>query len=140
MSESIQKGLQTPAPSPEEISRKQYWSQAISLCAELAGFNLDKQAHADIGIDKARWSRIKAGTEGIKWDQLEAFMDQMGNDAPLMWMLHQRGYDLHSLKKRKTEYERRIEQLQAELERERLKSSVLREAIQGGVQAAAVSS
>lgn len=128
MSEVTQQGLPTPTPSPEEVARKQFWSQAISLCAELAGYNLDKQAHADLGIDKARWSRIKAGTEGIKWEQLERLMDRMGNDAPLLWMLYQRGYDLHSIKKRKTEYEKRIETLEAQLERERLKNEALREA------------
>lgn len=132
MSEATQKAIPTPEPSPDEIARKQCWSQAIGLCAELAGFNLDKQAHVDIGMDKARWSRIKAGTEGIKWQQLEDFMDRMGNDAPLLWMLYQRGYDLNTLKKRKTEYEKRIAEQEAEIERLKLKNEALAEAIRGG--------
>lgn len=35
-------------------------------------------------------------------------MDACGNDAPLLWMLHARGYDLSSLRRRETETERRL--------------------------------
>jgi len=100
--------------NPEEIARKLSWAGAIEHCAELAGYSLDKQSSAGIGMDKARWSRIKAGQEGIKPDQLEAFMDACGNDAPLLWLMHRRGWDLHSLRKQETDTER---QLRAERER-----------------------
>lgn len=132
MSEATQKGLELARVTPEEIARKRDWSQAISLCAELRGYNLDKQAHADIEIDKARWSRIKAGTEGIKWSQLEAFMDKMGNDAPVLWMLHQRGYDLHSIRKRETEYQREIRELQESAAEKDKEIQILQRALRGG--------
>ncbi len=35
-------------------------------------------------------------------------MDFCGNDAPLLWMLHQRGWDLHSLRKRESETEKAL--------------------------------
>lgn len=35
-------------------------------------------------------------------------MDACGNDTPVLWMLHQRGYDLHSVRRRETELERRL--------------------------------
>jgi hypothetical protein len=34
-----------------------------------------------------------------------ALMDACGNDAPLLWMLHARGYDLHSVRKLESETE-----------------------------------
>lgn len=39
-------------------------------------------------------------------------MDICGNDAPLMWMLFQRGYDLNSLRKRETETEKKLREAQ----------------------------
>lgn len=111
--------------SPQEVVAKLSWCGALELCAEAAGFDLDKQASANIGMDKARWSRIKSGQEGIKWEQLQVFMDGCGNDAPLLWMLAQRGYDLHSLRRTETENERRLRETQEALEREQEKLRVV---------------
>ena len=33
-------------------------------------------------------------------------MDRCGNDAPVLWMLGDRGYDLHSVRRLETETER----------------------------------
>ncbi|QWF19276.1 hypothetical protein [Lysobacter capsici] len=124
--------LQVPV-NPSEVARKLSWASAIEHCAELAGYSLDKQSSAIAGMDKARWSRIKSGQEGIKPDQLEAFMDACGNDAPLLWLMHRRGWDLNSVRKRETETERALrlaEKRIAELERDK---RVLAEAIRGNV-------
>lgn len=91
-----------------EIETRLSFAAAIELCANAAGYDLDKQSSAKIGMDKARWSRIKSGNEGIKWDQLQAFMDACANDAPLLWMLHQRGYEVRSIQKRASEKDKRI--------------------------------
>lgn len=117
--------------SADEIARKLSWASVIEFCAELAGYSLDKQASAIAGMDKARWSRIKSGQEGIKPEQLESFMDQCGNDAPLLWMLHRRGWDLASLRKRETETEKALRAAReriAELEHDK---RVLAAAIRG---------
>jgi hypothetical protein len=127
----MQPGLLTVQPKPDEVARKPSFAGAIELCAEYAGYSLDKQASGEIGMDKARWSRIKSGGEGIKWEQLQSFMDACGNDSPLLWMLHQRGYDLHSLRKRETETERSLREAHEALEAERLKVRVLTEALHG---------
>ena len=42
-------------------------------------------------------------------------MDTCGNDAPLLWMLQRRGYDLYSLRKRETETERENRLLREEV-------------------------
>jgi len=33
-------------------------------------------------------------------------MDACGNDAPLLWMIHARGWDLHAMRRRESELER----------------------------------
>ena len=91
---------------PEEVERKHSLGGAIELCAELGGFTLDKQLQQELGVDKAQFSRWQSGTEGVQWSKFTQLMDKCGNDAPVLWMLHQRGYDLHSLRRRETEIER----------------------------------
>lgn len=100
--------LENIAVRPEEVARKQTLGTAIELCAELAGFSLDKELQQTLDVDKGQFSRWQSGQEGIKWDKFATLMDVCGNDAPLLWMLHQRGYDLHSLRKRETETETQL--------------------------------
>jgi plasmid maintenance system antidote protein VapI len=91
---------------PEEVVRKQTLGGAIELCAELGGFGLDKELQQRLGVDKAQFSRWQSGTEGVQWGKFAALMDACGNDAPVLWMLHQRGYDLHSVRRRESTLER----------------------------------
>lgn len=95
---------------PEEVARKHSLGDAIQFCAELAGFSLDKELQQRLDVDKAQFSRWMSGTEGIVWPKFVKLMDSCGNDAPLHWMLHQRGYDLHSVRKLEsvTEKENRL--------------------------------
>lgn len=107
---------------PEEVARKQSLGDAIQMCAELAGFSLDKELQQQMGVDKAQFSRWTSGTEGIVWPKFARLMDACGNDAPLFWMLHQRGYDLASVRKRESEFERKLreaEQIIKDLQHER---------------------
>lgn len=103
-----------------EVRRKHSLGAAIDLCLEAAGLE-PKVVQSDLRLDKAQFSRWSSGTEGVTWPKLAALMDRCGNDAPLLWMLHARGYDLASLRKQQTETERELElareqikQLQAE--------------------------
>lgn len=91
---------------PEEIARENTLGAAIELCAKVAGYELDKELQQTIGADKAQFSRWLSGQEGIIWPKLERLMDACGNDAPVLWMLHKRNYDLHSLRRLETEVER----------------------------------
>jgi hypothetical protein len=129
----MQFGIPTEVTSTE-VSRKSTLGGAISLCAEAAGLE-PKTLLADLKLDKAQWSRWESGQEGVIWPKLEAVMDRCGNDAPLMWMLHARGYDLSSLRKRETETERALRSAKEELARERLKNQALVEALTGRVAA-----
>lgn len=91
--------------SPIEVTRKKTLGSAIELCANAGGFDLDKELQLRLGVDKAQFSRWQSGAEGVVWPKLVKLMDACGNDAPLLWMAHDRGYDLHSLRKRETETE-----------------------------------
>jgi hypothetical protein len=102
---------------------------AIELCAKAAGLE-PKQVMAQLKgpagnpLDKAQWSRWTSGQEGVIWEKLSGLMDACGNDAPLLWMLMARGYDLHSLRKRETALERELRQAREE-------NTALRRVLQG---------
>lgn len=107
--------LALPVPlNPEEVVRKKTLGAAIELCAAVGGFDLDKELQLRLGVDKAQFSRWQSGTEGVIWPKLTRLMDECGNDAPLLWMLHDRGYDLHALRKLETEVERDNRRLREE--------------------------
>ena len=100
--------------NPAEVMRKQSLGSAIELCAELGGYSLDKTLQQELGVDKAQFSRWQSGTEGVQWSKFQALMDKCGNDAPVLWMVHQRGYDLHSLHRRESELEAENRKLREE--------------------------
>jgi len=112
--------------TPREIEREKSLGGAIGLCAKAAGFELDKTLQQELEVDKAQFSRWQSGQEGIVWPKFAKLMDICGNDAPLLWMLHQRGYDLNSLRRQETELERENRLLREELERERSERAVER--------------
>lgn len=93
--------------TPAQIGMERSLGAAIELCAKAAGLE-PKQLQDALKADKAQWSRWASGSEGIVWTKFTALMDACGNDAPLLWMLHARGYCLNSLRKRETELEREL--------------------------------
>jgi hypothetical protein len=106
-----QLSLIRPVVPLDEVARKPTLGKAIELCAELAGLSYDKQLEdamrqAGHTIDKTQLSRWQTGSEGIKWEKLAAVMDVCGNDAPVLWMCHDRNFDLASMRIRETETER----------------------------------
>lgn len=114
-----------------EVAREKTLGGAIELCAKAAGFTLDKSLQAELGVDKAQFSRWQSGAEGIVWPKFSKLMDVCGNDAPLLWMLHQRGYDIGALRKRESEMEREIRLLREERDRLQMEKRVLVDALNG---------
>lgn len=96
-----------------EVARKASLGAAIELCVDLSG-HAPKVILSDMGVDKAQLSRWHSGAEGVVWPKLAALMDRCGNDAPVLWQLHQRGYDLHSLRRRESELGRQVRLLTEE--------------------------
>lgn len=91
--------------SPLEVMRKPTLGAALDLCLEVAGLE-PKQVQGALKLDKAQFSRWQSGQEGVNWPKLVLVMDHCGNDAPLMWMNHQRHYDIGSMRKLENKLER----------------------------------
>lgn len=100
--------------TPEEVRREQSLGGAIELCAKAGGYAFDKALQMELGVDKAQFSRWQSGAEGVVWPKLSRLMDLCGNDAPVLWMLCQRGYELGSLRRKETELERHNRELREE--------------------------
>lgn len=118
----------------QEVSREKTLGGAINLCAKAAGLE-PKQVQDALKADKAQFSRWTDDKEGIVWPKFTALMDVCGNDAPLLWMLHARGYDLASLRRQETELERQIRELKEANEMLLHDKRVLTEALAGRVAA-----
>ena len=97
-----------------EIQRQQTWGQVIALCASKSGLQ-DKVIAADLEVDNATWSRWKSGQNAPAGEQLCRLMDRCGNEAPLMWLLIQRGYDPRSLRRFESDVERENRELRERL-------------------------
>jgi hypothetical protein len=114
----------------QEIAREKTLGGAIGLCAKAAGYEpkevMDAVRVDGKPLDKAQWSRWESGQEGVVWPKFAALMDFCGNDAPLFWMLNNRGYDLSSLRRRETETERENRLLREQLAQERAEREVER--------------
>lgn len=109
----------------QEVSREQSLGGAINLCAKAAGL-APKEVQDGLKADRAQFSRWTDDKEGILWPKLVALMDLCGNDAPLLWMLHARGYDLASLRRRETELEQQLRDAREQLAKERSEREVER--------------
>jgi hypothetical protein len=117
--------------TPQEIAREKTFGGAIGLCAKAAGLEPKQVTDAvrtseGKPVDKAAWSRWVNDNEGVEWPKLVQIMDKCGNDAPLLWMLHARGYELSSLRRKESETERENRLLREQLAQERAEREVER--------------
>ena len=122
----------------QEVSREKTFGGAIALCAKAAGLEAKQVTDAvrtseGKAVDKAAWSRWVNDNEGVEWPKLVQIMDKCGNDAPLLWMLLARGYDLSSLRRAESETERRARLAEERAAKAEEKCRVLMEAIGGRV-------
>jgi len=122
------------AIDPELIYRQPTFTKALHLCQTLSGLD-DAQFYGVGGVvkDQAQWSRImgQAGSANFPQDKLNLFMDKAGNEAPMLWLLHSRGYDITVLRHVETETERKLRlalEKVAELEHDK---RVLTQALRG---------
>jgi hypothetical protein len=124
--------------TPQEVAREKSFGDAILLCVRAAGL-VPKEVQSDLAFDKGQFARWTTGEEGIKWPKLAQLMDHCGNDAPLLWLLHNRGFDLTSLRKRETETERALrmanQRIEALLSERAVERRLLGEVLAGRVPA-----
>ena len=115
----------------DEVRRKQSLGASLELCADVSGYQFDSTLAKKLVVDKGQFSRWQSGEEGIKWEKFTRLMDVCGNDAPLLWMLHARGYELESVRRQESETERALREAQEQLQAERIKVRVLTDALHG---------
>lgn len=101
--------------SVDVIARQRNFLSALTLCVQSSGLE-DKEIYMQLGIDAGHWSRIMKGDAHFPVNRLNDLCEICGNEAPLIWWAHSRGYGLVMLK---TEAERRIEELEGQLAKER---------------------
>jgi hypothetical protein len=119
------------------IARIPSMTRALAMCQSLSGLD-DKSFIGEGGVvkDAAQWSRImNSGQHNFPQDQLNKLMDKAGNEVPMLWLMHSRGYDLSSLRHRETEMERRLRLAEEALARSEQKRAALVEALSGRVAA-----
>lgn len=122
------------ALDPFQIYSLPNMTKALALCQSESG-KPDSHFYGEGGIvpNQGQWSRIFSETSPhcFPHEKFNTFMDLAGNEAPLMYLLHSRGYELSSLRMRETETERALRISNEALAQERLKNRVLMEAING---------
>ncbi len=117
---------------PSLVTAQPSLLSAIKLCISLGGFKCDKEIYSALNVDAGHWSRIHRGEAHFPTDKFLQTMDICGNEVPLLWLLYQRGYDLHSLRKRETEVEAQLRaERDARIEAEK-KLQWAMEALKGG--------
>jgi len=100
---------------------------AINLCMNVSGLD-DKEICITLDIDPGHFSNIRSGKGHFPLNKLNDLMDLCGNQVPLIWLAHSRGYGLVVLR---TEAERRADELQSQLVAEREKNRLLIDVLQG---------
>ena len=109
------------------VLKQPSFSAAISLCVQLSGLE-EKEIYLALSVDPGHWSRIMKSDAHFPVNKLSDLMDMCGNEAPLIWLSHRRGYGLVVLK---SEAERRLEAAEHALIEERKKVKVLSDVLQG---------
>lgn len=97
------------------IKRQKTFLAAVLLCITASGKDR-KQIYGAFGIDAASWSRIESGQVNFPINRLPNLMVLCGNEAPLIWLVEQMGYDWSTIRRHSSGSEQRIQQLEQELQ------------------------
>lgn len=84
-----------------------------------------KQVYEPLGKDKATWSRIEGGDMSFPADLIMPFQAITQNSAPILWLAHQDGWDITTMRKRQDDKDKRIAELESQLEEERREKAVI---------------
>jgi hypothetical protein len=79
------------------IASQPSMTAAINLCISISGLE-DKEIYQALDIDPGHWTRIRKGDAHFPPNKLDALCSLCGNDAPLRWWAHIRGYELKPLR------------------------------------------
>ena len=93
-------------------------TDALDYACRLAKV-VPKEIYLNMECDKTVWSRICSGEYDLDGRDILKFDRTINNDAYLLFLVHQHGYDLASLRKRGDDKDRRIAELEQALADER---------------------
>ncbi|MCI2809362.1 transcriptional regulator [Eoetvoesiella caeni] len=99
----------------ETVRKQRSAAAAFTLACGASGLE-DKEIYLAIGIDAGYFSNIKKGKATLQADLVSLFCKQVGNTIYPEWQAYQLGCTLVMIK---SEAERRIEDLQSQLDKER---------------------
>lgn len=103
-----------PEVSLDLVHRQKDLRQALILCFQASGLDYAQIAE-ECKIDSGQFTRIVKGTAHFPDEKLPMVMDVCGNEIPLQWLAHHRGYRLERLQSA----------VEEELARERAKNAEL---------------
>jgi hypothetical protein len=107
-------------------------TEAAALASMIAHSGLrEKSIAIEADIDASTLAKVKQGTARPSEQHLMRLMDATGSEAWLYFWLLKRGYDPRSLRKLESETERQLREASEALAREREKTSLLTELLQG---------
>lgn len=101
------------APDLGHIRLLKDTSDALDYACRLANV-VPKEICANMECDKTVWSRICSGELDLDGRDIWKFDRTVNNDAYLLFLNHQHGYDLASMRMARDEKDRRIAELEQE--------------------------
>ena len=101
--------------------------RAIRYSLSLADLE-PKQVYEPLDMDKATWSRIENGQQAFPPEKLKQLRELVGNDAALIWLAHDNGYDLVPLR---TELEEQLQASEARAQELERQNDLMRELLTG---------
>lgn len=115
---------QSAAPDIEYIKGLPSFRRVVRYSVSLADME-PKQVYDPLEMDKAIWSRIENGGMSYPADEIGKLRKITGNNAPLLWLNHQDGYDIRNLPRLRDDKDRRIAELETQLAQERRDKEVI---------------
>lgn len=96
------------------IRRRSTFLGAWNLAQDMSSLE-DKQCYSPLKIDSSHWTKIRKGIASPPADdRFVRYFDVVRNEIPLIWLAESRGYDWTTIRKHRSDQERRIAQLESE--------------------------
>lgn len=94
------------------IRRKPTFLSAWNLAQSHAELE-DKEVYEPLGIDSSHWTKIGKGNASPPADErFVRYLDIVQNEIPLIWLAEKRGYDWMTIRKHRSNEQRRIAELE----------------------------
>jgi hypothetical protein len=96
------------------IRRKPTLLSAWNFAQDFAELE-DKQVYEPLQIDSSHWTKIGKGSASPPADErFVRYFDIVKNEIPLIWLAEKRGYDWLSIRKHRSNEQKRIAELEEE--------------------------